>query len=87
MVRRVGEDGKGEIAEKQPEALAAGELLFGLAAEARLFRAADGRFHAGVPVNGRHEISGSGPAPFATGWLMAIAARITGFRPSGRRTG
>ena len=69
MVGPVVEDGRGGIVEKQREANASGELLFGLAAGARLFRAADGRFHARVPVNGRHEILGLRSTAFRD-WLV-----------------
>ena len=69
MVGPVVEDGRGGIVEKQREANASGELLFGLAAGARLFRAADGRFHARVPVNGRHEILGLRSSAFRD-WLI-----------------
>jgi hypothetical protein len=50
------EPGKGEVAPKQSEGARAAELLMGLAGGARVFRAADGRFHARVPVNGREAI-------------------------------
>jgi len=63
------EQAEGEIAEKQSEGTRAGELLMGLAACARLFRAADGRFHARVPVNGRHEIFGIRSTAFRD-WLV-----------------
>ena len=59
----------GEIAEKQSEGTRAGELLMGLASDARVFRAADGRFHARVPVNGRQAIFGLKSSAFRD-WLV-----------------
>ncbi len=64
-----GEPVQSEVAEKQSEGTRAGELLMGLAAGARIFRAGDGRFHARVPVNGRHEILGLKSLAFRD-WLV-----------------
>ena len=63
------EHASGEIAEKQSEGTRAGELLMGLASDARVFRAADGRFHARVPVNGRQAIFGLNSTAFRD-WLI-----------------
>jgi hypothetical protein len=63
------ENGKGEVAEKQSEGTRAGELLMRLASGARIFRAADGRFHARVPVNGRQAIFGLKSSAFRD-WLI-----------------
>jgi hypothetical protein len=48
----------GEVAERQSDGTVAAILLMGLAAAARIFRAADGRFHARVPLQGRTELIG-----------------------------
>ena len=64
-----GELTQGAVAEKQSEGTRAGELLMGLAAGVRIFRAGDGRFHARVPVNGRHEILGLKSMAFRD-WLI-----------------
>ena len=61
---------EGQGVEKQAEGSHAGELLMGLAASSRLFRGADGRFHARVPVGGRHEIFGLKSTAFRD-WLIA----------------
>jgi energy-coupling factor transporter ATP-binding protein EcfA2 len=45
-----------EAVEKRSEGTRAEDLLFALASSARFFRGADGRLHARVAVNGRHEI-------------------------------
>ena len=63
------EQGKREIAEKQSEGTRAGELLMGLASGARVFRTADGRFHAGVTVNRRQAIFGLKSGAFRD-WLI-----------------
>jgi hypothetical protein len=63
------EHGRGEVAEKQSEGTRAGELLMALASGARVFRAADGRFHARVPLNGRQAIFGLKSSAFRD-WLI-----------------
>jgi hypothetical protein len=60
---------KGEIAEKQSEGTRAVEMLMGLASGAFVFRAADGRFHARVPVAGRQAIFGLKSSAFRD-WLI-----------------
>ena len=61
---------KSEVAGRPPEqGPGADELLFGLAACAPLVRAADGRLHARVPVNGRQEIYGL-KSPAFRNWLI-----------------
>jgi hypothetical protein len=59
----------GEIAEKQSEGARAAELLMALTTGAQVFRAADGRFHARVPVNGRQAIFGLKSTAFRD-WLI-----------------
>jgi hypothetical protein len=54
---------------KQPEGTRAEELLKELAARAMVFRAADGRFYARVPVNGRQAIFGLKSTAFRD-WLI-----------------
>ena len=63
------EHATGEIAEKQSEGTRAGELLMGLASGRWVFRAADGRFHARVPVSGRQAIFGLKSTAFRD-WLI-----------------
>jgi hypothetical protein len=53
---RVASDGAG--AEKQSEGTRSAELLMGLVEGARIFRAADGRFHARVAIEGQNELIG-----------------------------
>ena len=69
MAEVLVEHAKGEIAEKQSEGTRVGELLMGLASGARVFRAADGRFHAQVPVAGRQAIFGLKSGAFRD-WLI-----------------
>ena len=58
-----------EVAVRRPEGPGADELLFGLAACVPLVRAADGRLHARVPVNGRQEIYAL-KSPAFRNWLI-----------------
>jgi hypothetical protein len=55
--------------EARPEEERPVEVLLRLAARAGLFRAADGRLHARVPVGDRHEICGLKTAAFRD-WLI-----------------
>ena len=58
-----------EVAVRRPGGPGADELLFGLAACVPLVRAADGRLHARVPVNGRQEIYAL-KSPAFRNWLI-----------------
>jgi putative DNA primase/helicase len=57
------------IEDARPEEERPVEVLLRLTAHARLFRAADGRLHARVPVGDRHEIYGLKTAAFRD-WLI-----------------
>jgi len=72
--RRTDEPATGEVAPKQSEGTRAAQLLMGLAASARVFRAADGRFLARVPVNGRDAIFSLKSSPFRD-WLARGALK------------
>jgi hypothetical protein len=64
---RVASDGAG--AEKQSEGTRSAELLMGLVEGARIFRAADGRFHARVAIEGQNELIGLRSKAFRD-WLV-----------------
>ncbi len=64
-----GAEARGDASEKQPEGTKAGLALMELAAGVRLFRAADGRFHARVQAGGHHEVFGLRSSAFRD-WLV-----------------
>jgi hypothetical protein len=64
-----GAEARGDASEKQPEGTKAGQALMELAEGVRLFRAADGRFHARVQAGGRHEVFGLRSSAFRD-WLV-----------------
>ncbi len=63
------EPAKQEFPSNQTEERCTVESLLGLASCARFFRAIDGRFHACVPVNGRHDVIGLKSAALRD-WLV-----------------
>jgi hypothetical protein len=64
----------------QVDAQSVGEALFRVASEARYFRSPDGRFHAQVPVEDRHEVLGLKSAAFRD-WLIESYRRDSGQLP------